>query len=149
MSDTLQAGACIFLPFHISCDHLTPISCLQFPPAGMIILFQVCSLYVPTKDRSPLRGHFWESSVFRLHSKLARSILALKISVTTTTNLCNIFWNFSRVVVTIKYSGGGFLCVKTLYTSGHFGIVKFAVWSIICQSGKVYKLSPIYYLRTG
>ncbi len=32
----------------------------------------------------PLRGHFWEFLVFRLHLKLARSILALKLSVTTT-----------------------------------------------------------------
>ena len=41
------------------------------------------------KDRSSSRGHFWESLVFRLHSKLARSILALKLSVTTTDMLSN------------------------------------------------------------
>ena len=28
-------------------------------------LFQVCSLYIPTKDRSRSRGHFWESLVIR------------------------------------------------------------------------------------
>ncbi len=28
---------------------------------ALVILFQVHSLYVPTKDRLPLRGHFWES----------------------------------------------------------------------------------------
>ena len=51
---------------------------------ALVVLFQVRSLYIPTKTGLPLQGHFWESLVFRLHSKLARSILALKLSVTTT-----------------------------------------------------------------
>ncbi len=47
---------------------LTHIAFLQFLPSGQCglcfgYLFQVRSLYVPTKDRSPSRGHFWESLV--------------------------------------------------------------------------------------
>ncbi len=62
LSDTLQGGARIFQPFQ------THVAFLQFLPTGNMgcalpIVFQVRSLYVPTKNRSPSRGHFWESLV--------------------------------------------------------------------------------------
>ncbi len=57
LPDTLQAGACVFPIFQIS-----PSSNLRVNMGcALIILFQVRSLYIPTKDRSPSRGHFWES----------------------------------------------------------------------------------------
>ena len=45
---------------------------------ALITSFQVRSLYVPTKDRSPLWGHFWESLVFRLHSKIGQIHLSIE-----------------------------------------------------------------------
>ncbi len=85
LPDKLQAGPCIFPPFQISHDHFAHVSYPQFLPKGQYGLYfgYLVSGLLPLrshKDRSP----FWESQVFRLHSKLARSILALKLSVTTT-----------------------------------------------------------------
>ncbi len=53
------------LHFHYMLTHVTS---LQFLPKGqygcaLAIVFQVRSLYVPTKSRSPSRGHFLESLV--------------------------------------------------------------------------------------
>ncbi len=72
-----------------SCRHsfnlyFTHVSYPQFLPKGQYGLYFGYLVSGPlhlrsNKDRSPLRGHFWESLVFRLHSKLA-----LKLSVTTT-----------------------------------------------------------------
>ena len=64
LPDTLQEGACVFPPFQISCDHVvknpnTRKSNITF----FGNLFHVRSLYIPTKDRSPSRGHFLESLV--------------------------------------------------------------------------------------
>ena len=62
-----------------------------------------CAEIIPF--RPPLRGHFWESLVFRLYSKLARSIIALKLSVTTTPPLQQIF-QFTRIrfVMSLLYN---------------------------------------------
>ncbi len=50
LPDTLQAGASSsYLRVNMGC--------------ALAFLFQVHSLYIPTKDRSPSRGHFWESLV--------------------------------------------------------------------------------------
>ncbi len=66
------------------------VSCLQFPPAGQ---YGLCFGYL-VSGPLPLRSHKRQVTftgpflgvpiVFRLRSKLARSILALKLSVTTT-----------------------------------------------------------------
>ena len=70
--DTLQAGACIFPPFQRSSDHvmqnsqfklytriIPPSSCLRVNMGcALVILFQVRSFNVPTKDRSPFTGPF-------------------------------------------------------------------------------------------
>ena len=45
---------------------------------ALVTLFQVRSLYVPTKDRSPLQGRFWESLVFRLHSEIDQINLSIE-----------------------------------------------------------------------
>ncbi len=75
----LQAGDCIFQPF------LQPIIHTYHPPTmgcALVILFQVRSLKVPTKDRPFLRV---PSLLITL--LMARSILALKLSVTTTDSI--------------------------------------------------------------
>ena len=46
---------------------------IKFPAT----VFQIRSLYVPTKDRSPLQGNFWESLVFRLHSEIGQIHLSI------------------------------------------------------------------------
>ncbi len=46
---------------------------------ALIILFQVRSLYVPTKDRSPFTGPFLGVPiVFRLHSKIGQIHLSIE-----------------------------------------------------------------------
>ena len=55
LSDTLQAGACVFPTFQNVYTHTIP----QFLPTGALAIpFQVNSLTIPTKDRTPLTGPF-------------------------------------------------------------------------------------------
>ena len=89
LPDTLQAAPCIFPPWGPVCCGSTHVSCCQFLPAYQYGSCFGCLVSGPLrihshKDRSPFGGHFCESTVFRLRLKWARSILALKLSVTTT-----------------------------------------------------------------
>ncbi len=89
-SDTLQAGACVYPPFQKSLDHymLTHVAYLQFLPSDQ---YGLCFGYCFFFSRFPQRtGHFLGAisrspKSFRLHSKSARTILASKLSVTSTT----------------------------------------------------------------
>ncbi len=69
----------IFTKFDIFPHFMPPV-----PTCGSIWVVLWLSYFRSAPSIFPLQGHFRESLVFRLHSKLARSILALKLSVTTT-----------------------------------------------------------------
>ncbi len=89
LPDTLKAGACVFPPFqNVSVSNKSRNTKIWV----VLWLFRFRSAHsrFPLKTGHLLRGHFWEFLVFRLHSKLARSILALKLSVTTTNTFCGL-----------------------------------------------------------
>ncbi len=60
LPDTLQAGACVFPPFQNVYTHVPSPQFLPTDQYGLCFgySFQVRSLNVPTKDRSPLTGQF-------------------------------------------------------------------------------------------
>ncbi len=96
MPDTLQAGACIFPPFQRSRDAKQPIRAIgtlytlhmyptsQFMPTGQygfvlwLFCFRSAHLTFPQKTGHLLRGHFWLSLAFRLHSKIRQDHLSIE-----------------------------------------------------------------------
>ena len=45
---------------------------------ALAIVFQVRSLYVPTKNRSPSQGHFWESLVILITLEIGQNHLRIE-----------------------------------------------------------------------
>ena len=98
------------------------------------------------KDRSHLRGHFCESLIFRWHSKLARSILLLKLSVTTTVHpKCLGAWIANKLIAllfadSILYNLAKCITGVSVFSIVHILHVKCHLWtnhkckSTTCQS---------------
>ncbi len=81
---TIHSG---LAPLKLGIYSNTPSRCLCFPASSylrvnmgcaLVIVFQGRSLYVPTKNRSPSRGHFWESQVIWITLEIGQNHLSIE-----------------------------------------------------------------------